>query len=238
MSHLSTERLALLSDDPPTPAELSHLAACDSCAAERRAYASLRDMSAQETARIDRPLTQWEGLRGALEADGLIGSRRGLGAQRIVRWSSRAAAALLLVAGGAIAGRLTVSSARVATTGSAPDSASVTAPMTASANVIPAQYASLDEARAAQTQLQVAYQAATAYIAQHDSTHPAAMSQAAMRTRLAALDHVSQAVGEALDQAPYDPVINGYYLTTLGQREAAIRQLNTALPVGMRITSY
>jgi hypothetical protein len=33
-------------------------------------------------------------------------------------------------------------------------------------------------------------------------------------------------------------VINGYYLTTIGQREATIRQLNTVLPASMRITSY
>ena len=30
-------------------------------------------------------------------------------------------------------------------------------------------------------------------------------------------------------------MINGYYLTTLGQREATLRQLNTALPASMRI---
>jgi hypothetical protein len=33
-------------------------------------------------------------------------------------------------------------------------------------------------------------------------------------------------------------VINGYYLTTLGQREATLRQLNTALPVSLRLDSY
>jgi hypothetical protein len=59
-----------------------------------------------------------------------------------------------------------------------------------------------------------------------------------MRTRLAALDQAYRVMGHALDQAPYDPVINGYYLTTLGQREATIRQLNTVLPASMRITSY
>ena len=45
-------------------------------------------------------------------------------------------------------------------------------------------------------------------------------------------------MGEALNDAPYDPVINGYYLTTLGQREATLRQLNTVMPTGMRMTSY
>jgi len=227
-----------LTDDPPTAAELTHLAACASCAAERRAYASLRAMSTQESARIDRPLTEWDGLRGALEADGLIVDARGVRRRRLARWTSRAAAALLLVSGGAVAGRLSAAPAAAPIVAQAQDTANVIVPPSEDATVIPAQYSSLDQARSAQAQLQVAYQAATAFIAQHDTTHPAVTSPAAMRTRLAALDHVSQAVGEALDQAPYDPVINGYYLTTLGQRAAAIRQLNTALPVGMRITSY
>jgi hypothetical protein len=39
-------------------------------------------------------------------------------------------------------------------------------------------------------------------------------------------------------EAPHDPVINGYYLTTIGQREATLRQLNTALPASLRLTSY
>src|SRR3569623_1690918 len=95
MSHLSTERLALLSDDPPTAAELPHLAACESCAAERRAYASLRSMAAQESARIDRPLTEWDRLRGALAADGLMHDRRGARRRLIARWSARAAAAII-----------------------------------------------------------------------------------------------------------------------------------------------
>ena len=45
-------------------------------------------------------------------------------------------------------------------------------------------------------------------------------------------------MGEALNEAPYDPVINNYYLTTQGQREATIRQLNTVMPASMRIQSY
>ena len=47
-----------------------------------------------------------------------------------------------------------------------------------------------------------------------------------------------EVVGEGLAEAPYDPVINGYYLTTAGQREAALRQLAAAVPVGTRLMSY
>jgi hypothetical protein len=240
MSHLSTERLALLCDEPPTPTELAHLAACDTCARERRAYAAVRALAAPEDARIDTPITDWDRLRPALAADGIFSGGdafRGRSRANVTRWLSQAAAAVLLVAGGVVGGRLTAP-ARSQTVASTAAATSAPAADSQTAIAIPVQYHTLDEARTAQTQFQSAYQAATAFIAQHDTTGPAVMSSAAMRTRLAALDHVSQAVGEALDEAPYDPVINGYYLTTLGQREATLRQLNTVLPVGMRITSY
>ena len=94
------------------------------------------------------------------------------------------------------------------------------------------------EALAIQSRSQTLYQAATAFLAQHDSASRAADTPAAMRTRLAALDRVRETMGEALDKAPYDPVINDYLLAATGQREATLRQLNTALPAGMRLTSY
>jgi hypothetical protein len=39
-------------------------------------------------------------------------------------------------------------------------------------------------------------------------------------------------------EAPADPVINGYYLTTLGQREATLRAINTAAPSTERLSSF
>lgn len=58
-----------------------------------------------------------------------------------------------------------------------------------------------------------------------------------MRTRLTALDRVEETIRAAMHTAPYDPVINGYYLTTMGQREATLRQLNATLPASVRIDS-
>jgi hypothetical protein len=60
----------------------------------------------------------------------------------------------------------------------------------------------------------------------------------AYRSRLAALDRVISASREAMREAPHDPVINGYYLTTIGQREATLRQLNTALPASLRLNDF
>ena len=41
-----------------------------------------------------------------------------------------------------------------------------------------------------------------------------------------------------MNEAPNDPVITGAYLTTAGQREATLRQLNAVAPASVRIMSY
>ena len=58
------------------------------------------------------------------------------------------------------------------------------------------------------------------------------------RARLAALDRAGRVMRDALRDAPEDPVINGYYLTTLGQREATLRQINVAQPGGQRVIGF
>ena len=231
MSHLSPERLAALASDPPTAAELAHLTGCADCTRERAAYRSLDKLATGSARSIGAPLTTWESLRPALLADGVIDSGRGQISSVRPRRSGwlQAAAAALLVAGGAAAGRV---------------SAGVSFSAAAARSSGPAQvdssprFKSLDEARAAQTQSQVLYQNATAYLAQYDTTSRVIESSSAMRTRLAALDRTQQVLNQALTEAPYDPVINGYYLTTVGQREATLRMINTAAPASMRITSY
>ena len=102
----------------------------------------------------------------------------------------------------------------------------------------PAAFASVEDARLAQQRSEAVYQEAAAFLAQHDTTGAGDGSPVAYRSRLAALDQVITTTREAMRQAPHDPVINGYYLTTLGQREATLRQLNTVLPVSLRANSF
>jgi len=59
-----------------------------------------------------------------------------------------------------------------------------------------------------------------------------------LRHRLATLDEVEGTVRQAVTESPGDPVINGYYLTTLGQREVTLRQLNASLPADMRVNIF
>ncbi len=234
MSHLPTERLAALVDEAPTVAELVHLATCAECGRERSMYRSLAELSSNELARIGSPLTRWETLAPALRADGVIAAGGGLHfrARHVRRPWLQAAAAVLLVAGGMMLGRYTTGApALPVNDGSSNVAATSPADSTA-------RFRSIEEARAAQQQSQAEYETATAFLAQQDTAGKPSDSPAAMRTRLAALDRTRQVMGEALNEAPYDPVINGYYLTTLGQREATLRQLNTVMPASMRITTY
>jgi hypothetical protein len=232
VSHLSAERLAALSDELPTATELAHLTNCADCARERAAYQNLLELASAESARLGSPLTHWETLAPALASDGVIDTGRAL--PSVARKSHsrspwlQAAAAVLFIAGGVMAGRYSAGATPI--------------PMNVVTNPAPTvdsapHFASIDDARAAQAQSQLTFQTATAFLAQQD-TASFSETPATIRTRLATLDRVREVVGKALNDAPYDPVINGYYLTTVGQREATLRQLNTALPAGMRLTSY
>jgi len=236
MSHLPTERLAALVDETPSAEELAHLASCAECARERAMARNLAELARTESSRIGAPLTSWESLRPALVADGVIDRGRGLElrARRVPRPWMQAAAAVLLVAGGAMAGRFSATGA-VFVSPPVPTPTPATEAVNTAPDSMP-KFASLDEARAAQQRSQVMYQNATAFIAQQDTTP--ASSAAAKRVRLAALDRANQVFGEAMSEAPNDPVISGAYLTTAGQREATLRQLNLAAPASMRIMSY
>ena len=242
MSHLPTERLAALVDETPTAEELAHLAVCAECTRERALYQSVSDLAAGASPDLGAPLTSWETLRPALIADGIIDTGRGLQfrAKMVRRPWLQAAAAVLFVSGGVMAGRYSAG-ASLLPNGNAGNAASTVAASNvaagSSADSVP-RFASIEDARAAQERSQMVYQTATAFLAAQDTSGHAVESTASMRTRLSALDQANQVMGAALSEAPYDPVINGYYLTTLGQREATLRQINTTMPASMRVTSY
>lgn len=233
MLHLSTDRLAALADDQPTSAEAAHLATCAECAREHEAYRTLVAMAYAERAPLGLPLTRWESIASALAAESVSRVTPPSPARRAARWPMQIAAGLLLVAGGAMLGRV---SAGTAALPAAPATlaASVTTPVQ---TVADSAFASVDAARAAQAHSEQVYQQAAAFLAQHDSSGTGD-GPVAYRSRLAALDRVLSTTRQAMREVPHDPVINGYYLTTIGQREATLRQLNTTLPASLRLTSY
>lgn len=235
MSHLPTERLAALVDEAPSAGELAHLASCAECTRGRAQFQSLAELASTEYARIGTPLTSWSALAPALVADGVIDTGRGSRVRpaSFARPWLQAAAALVFVAGGTMFGRYTAG-ASILPRGTA----SRVATTTPSAADSTPSFTSIEQARAALASSQMVSQTAMSYLAQRDTASGTSDTPRAMRTRLAALDRANEAYGAALSQAPDDPVINGYYLSTLGQREATIRQLNTVMPASMRITSY
>jgi hypothetical protein len=250
MSHLSTDRLAALGDDEPTPAEAAHLAACAECARERAAYRTLVAMAHAERDSIGLPLTRWDSIADALAAEQQPALRPFLTTaqsssvsrfSRVSRLPMQIAAGLLLAAGGMIAGRVTAGvPAMPATNGlvSAGPQSGAQLVNVALPNADSVFFSSVDEAREAQRQSEAIYQQAAVFLAQHDTASAGDGSPVAYRSRLAALDQVLSTTQEAMRQAPHDPVINGYYLTTLGQREATLRQLNTVMPASLRANSF
>jgi len=241
MSHLSTDRLAALGDEAPTPVETAHLASCEACAREHAAYRALVTMAHEERGAIGIPLTRFEAIATAIAADQAVAApvvpAVGQRPRSFLRMPIRAAAGFLLLAGGAMAGRVSAGVSPLPFFGrtAAPvvsDSESRTASMDSTS------FSSIDEARFAQLHSEARYQQAAAYLAEHDTSAAGEGSPVAYRSRLAALDQVISTTREAMRQAPHDPVINGYYLTTLGQREATLRQLNTVLPASLRANSF
>jgi hypothetical protein len=251
MLHLTTERLAALADEQPNEIEAAHLAACPQCGREREAQRRLYRMARLEASRPVAPLTTWEGIEAALAAgDATPGAgsghdlpaaepRRLTFGRRLPAVARRLAAASALLAAGLAAGRASAG-APVFALGAAADTAGRLAslPTEAVLDSIPS-FRSTDDALAALTSAEHQYQLAANFLAAHDTiAQPVEDSSALFRTRLAALDEVMAATRAALYEAPHDPVINRYYLATLGAREVTVRQLGTSLPPGQSVSRF
>ena len=238
MSHLSTERLAALADELPTADEQSHLTRCGECAREREAHRSLFAMAGVERDAMQLPLTRWDTLSRQLRKEGLIAGRAAI-RNRARYFESRTmlqvAAVLLLVAGGAVLGRFSAGASLIP--GGMTDHAVASAAGAVSPDSLPTTFASIEDASRWRSAYADAYQRTVTFLAANDSATPVE-TPAVMRARLSALDRVSRTMREALNDAPYDPVINDFYLNSFGQREATLRQLNTVLPQGVRLNSF
>lgn len=253
MSHLTAERLAELADVEPTSAETAHLATCAECRTERSAFRCLRVLASSESTRLAPAITHWSGIATRLRADGMLRDEaavaasqsnalrdRQVGSLPWNRWGMRAAAAMLLLASGVIAGRVSAGAGPLP--GARPlvrDSIRAIASMAARVSDTLPVFRNTAEALAALSAAERQYQYAAAFLGERDSASaPSDDSSNVYRARLVALDGVMAATRVALYEAPHDPVINRYYLSTLGARAAAIRQLSTTLPVGVEVSRY
>jgi len=223
MQHLMPETLARLVDEAPTEDEARHVTECDECRVQLEAmradYAALRSLPM-----IEPPPTEWPDLELRLLDEGLVRRRNGIAAWPA--WT-RAAAAILLFAVGAASGAYAFG-------GRAPAGDSPAFAETGERTALPvlngeqgpllvsaAVPRNADEALALYRQAEAVYLDALTRVAQiggqGDSGDPLA--------RLAALESIAAITRSALDESPADPVINGYHLTALAQREATLRQI-------------
>ncbi|MFL5545159.1 MAG: hypothetical protein ACJ792_10650 [Gemmatimonadaceae bacterium] len=197
----------------------------------------LDQIIAAERRRDHAPLNEWRTIAARAREEGLIRESR---SSRL--WASgqpwmQAAAAVLLLIGGIAIGRLTI-----ALPGEGQNEVATPAGVT---NTTPAgiansqrnqsariTFASVEEAAATLDSAVEAYQRASQFLAANNATVETRDSASIYTARAAALDKIVDATERALQTAPHDPVINQYYLATMGARVAT--QQMVARPVVLR----
>ena len=177
---------------------------------------------AEERLREQAPLNEWRTIAARAREEGLIRE-----SQSSRWWAAsqpwlRSAAAVLLLVGGIAIGRATI-----ALPSAVPATASKSTP------AADANFASVDDASAALNRAVDDYQRASEFLAVNNASTGSRDSLAMYSKRAEALDKIENATVSALQTAPHDPVINQYYLATMGARVATQQQL-VARPVGLR----
>jgi hypothetical protein len=194
----------------------------------------LDQIIAEEREREQPPLNEWRTIAARAREEGLIRASSSSGWVSRQPWMQAAAAVLLLIGGIGI-GRSTMGLPSATQTPTAPPTASAPAPADPVVGTAfgssDTTFASLEEAAATLDRAVTDYKRATAFLAANNASR-SSDSLAMYSARLVALDKVFDATESALQTAPYDPVINQYYLATMGAR-AATRQM-VARPVALR----
>jgi hypothetical protein len=200
----------------------------------------LDQVIAAERSREQAPLNEWRTIAARAREEGLIRE-----SQSSRWWASsqpwlQSAAAILLLVGGIAIGRTTIG---LPTTAGSPDTAQASrvgvTPSASTAPSVPAtsasgdaSFASVDDAAATLHRAVTDYERASQFLAANNTTGESRDSLSMYLDRAAALDKIVNATESALRTAPHDPVINQYYLATMGAR-AATQQL-VAQPVVLR----
>ena len=199
---------------------------------------ALDEMVTREKDRGMPPLTDWDTLSSRLRAEGLIQDTE---TQRFgMRPWMRMAAAVTLAVGGAAIGRATAGAPLIpaATVQTAATAQAPAAEQGSLASNTAATFSSPEEAWEVLNRSGEEYQRASAYLSENNNQVPMPAATDQYRTRLAALDNVMNEMRDAMAKSPQDPVINQYYLATVGAREATLRQLGTVLPASAQMNRF
>ncbi len=222
MGHLTTEGLARLVSEAPTPEEGRHLAMCSSCQDELEALKEQTD-AIGSLPDLRPPPGDWEALEARLASEGLIRSS-GL-ALRAGRWRSsgwmQAAAALVLFLGGTALGSGVMASG--------PGDHPALGEGAQDLELIPVgsqiqPVSNLVDAADAVYQAERQYMDALLQYrqlldAQGDPTYVGDPT-----VRFAALEAIVAAGRAAVEQAPADPYLNGVLVGALAERQAILRK--------------
>jgi len=187
----------------------------------------------EERERLTAPLTSWENLAAAMRQEGVIhdAAARGAGASP---WWFQAAAAMVLLVGGMAIGRLALpefAGSETATTTTSD------ARLASNADTM-ITFRSTAEAISVLQRAERDYRLAMIYLSGQDTVTRMADDPAIYRARLAALDEMAGVALDAVHQAPQDPLMNRYYLSTLGARDATLRQLGERLPENVQLVGF
>ena len=208
MEHLTSEYLARLVDEAPTPDEAKHLAECEVCTAE---LDGLRDQtrSLGSLPELMPPLGDWAVLEAQLRSEGLVrdpGLFQRLGLAQTPQWM-KAAAAIMLFLSGTGTGALMAGNP----SGSLPDVAQLT---------------QVEDAASAVRVAEQGYVTAVAryreLLAEDGGENP----DADPISRFAALEHLVMVSQAAVRQAPSDPFLNGFLASAMAERDAALRMVS------------
>ena len=214
MEHLSLETLARLVDEAPTDEERRHLATCEECVIELDA---MRDqvLNLGSLPDVRPPKGDWEVLEARLVSEGLVRSRRGVfGLARTPGWM-KAAAAVVLFAGGTGAGVVLANSPVLGTTARTAD---LSGPYDFAA-ASPVE--SVDEAAARLRLAERYYMDALVQYRQVSLGGDGSLLGEDPQDRVAALEHMVRAGQAAIQQAPADLFLNGMLATFRAELESA-----------------
>ena len=224
MEHLSLEALARLVDETPFRSEKRHLAHCPDCSRElellreqTEALGSLPDL-------LPAP-GDWPALEARLEGEGLLGGSTP--AETVLRlidrrrvWMQAAAAVVLFLAGG-------LSGVALAPGGWGPEAGrGEVAVEEASPATLAAAEASTPE-EAAEVLRFAEQQYRDAMLRYRALTRPEADTSMDPR-RLAVIDAMVAMGQAAVHEAPDDPFLNGFLVSAVAEREAALNALFAA----------
>jgi hypothetical protein len=196
----------------------------------------LDQIIAAERAREQEPLNDWRTIAARAREEGLLRESDSSGSRGSSQPWLQAAAAILILIGGIAIGRTTIGLPSLAQTPASevavvnPTPAPATPSVATPASTSDASFTSVDDAADALNRALRDYQRASQYIAATNVLTKTGDSAAIYTARAAAFDKIVNATESALRTAPHDPVINQYYLATMGA-QVATRQMAA---VGMR----